>query len=316
MNTRVADAAPPPGSVALVTGGAGFIGSHLCARLAAAGVRVYSASRREHPGNEHFEHKSVDLADFAAVGALLDKVKPDYVFHLASHVQGAPDIQHVLPAFHGNLQTTVNLLTAVAERGCRRFVTTGSFMEPAANVGDITPTSPYAAAKWASAAYARLFHVIYKLPVTTARVFMVYGPGQQDLSKLVPYAIRCLLRGEAPQITSGKRLVDWVYAGDVADGFLRLALAEGALGRSVDLGSGSLIATSDLVALICRLVDPSIGAATGALPDRPMEPTGAARVDESLAAIGWQPQVSLTEGLRRTIDFYRLQELQKAPLRS
>ena len=141
--------AVPPGSVALVTGGAGFIGSHLCAKLAAAGVSVHSASRREHPGTALFRHWSVDLADFAAVGRLLDQVRPDYVFHLASHVQGAPDLKHLLPAFHGNLETTVNLLTAVAERGCRRFVMTGSFMEPTSTPADMTPTSPYAAAKWA-----------------------------------------------------------------------------------------------------------------------------------------------------------------------
>lgn len=298
----------PPGSVALVTGGVGFIGSHLCAKLAAAGVRVHSASRREHPGGEHFRHWSVDLSDFSAVGRLLDQTRPDYVFHLASHVQGAPDLKHLLPAFHGNLATTVNLLTAVAERGCRRIVMTGSFMEPSATPADMTPTSPYAAAKWSSGAYARMFHALYGVPVTTARVFMVYGPGQQDLTKLVPYAIGRLLRGEAPQITSGRRLVDWVYAEDVAEGFLRLALAPAAVGKTVDLGSGSLIATADLVALVCRLVDPSLQAQVGALPDRPMEPTGAAGVEESFNTIGWSPRIGLEEGLKRTIEFYRQQQ--------
>lgn len=302
MNT----AAPmPPGSVALVTGGAGFIGSHLCARLAAAGAQVHSASRREHPGNEHFRHHAVDLSDFAAVGRLLDVVKPDYVFHLASHVQGAPDLKHLLPAFHGNLETTVNLLTAVAERGCRRFVMTGSFMEPSASPADMTPTSPYAAAKFASTTYVRMFHALYKVPVTTARVFMVYGAGQQDLTKLVPYCVLRLLKGEAPQITSGKRLVDWIYAEDVAEGFVRLALADAAIGRTVDLGTGTLISTQDLVATICRLAAPQIAASIGALPDRPMEPTGAADVAGSRALIGWEPRIGLEEGLRRTIEYYR-----------
>lgn len=297
----------PPGSVALVTGGAGFIGRHLCARLATAGMSVHSASRREQPPSDHFRHWSVDLADFAAVTRLLDAVRPDYVFHLASHVQGAPDLKHLLPAFHGNLATTVNLLTAVAERGCRRVVMTGSFMEPAATPGDMTPTSPYAAAKWASAAYGRMFNLLYGVPVTSARVFMVYGPGQQDLTKLVPYTVRCLLRGEAPHISSGRRLVDWIYAEDVAEGFLRLALVDGAIGKAVDLGSGSLIATAELVALICRLVDPTMQPKMGALPDRPLEPTGAAHIEESLRVIGWAPRVGLEEGLRRTIEFYRAQ---------
>ena len=316
MNPAASAPLPPPpavpaGSVALVTGGAGFIGGHLCPRLARAGMAVHSASRREHAGDTHFRHHAVDLADAAAVQRLLDAVRPDYVFHLASHVQGAPDLKHVLPAFHGNLQSTVNLLTAVAARGCRRFVSTGSFMEPTATPGDLTPTSPYAAAKWASGAYGRMFAALYGLPVTTARVFMVYGPAQQDLTKLVPYVIRCLLRGEAPAITSGRRLVDWIYVEDVAEGFLRLALADDAVGRSVDLGSGATIATADLVATICRLVGNGLAPAVGALPDRPMEPTGTADLETSRRLIGWAPRVGLEEGLARTIDFYR--QLERRP---
>ena len=283
------------GAVALVTGGAGFIGRHLCERLAAAGMSVHSASRREHVGAQTLPHWRVDLTDFAAVSRLFDKVGPHYIFHLASHVQGAPDLKHVLPAFHGNLHTTVNLLTAAAERGCRRLVLAGSFMEPTSMPGDETPTSPYAAAKWASAVYGRMFGALYGVSVTTARVYMVYGPGQQDLNKLVPYAIRCLLSGEAPQITSGRRLVDWVYVQDVAEGLLRLALADDAVGRTVDLGSGWMKTTSDLVATICPLMAPSIAPAIGALPDRPLEPTGAARVDE-IGLIGWAPKVSSRKG--------------------
>src|SRR5689334_14009576 len=153
--------------VALVTGGVGFIGGHLCEKLATAGFEVHSVSRREHASTLSLRHWQVDLSDFGAVSRVMKDVKPDYVFHLASHVQGSPDIKHVLPAFHGNLETTVNLLTAVAENGCRRFVTTGSFMEPVGDAGDVIPTSPYAAAKWSSTAYCRLFRAIYKLPIAT-----------------------------------------------------------------------------------------------------------------------------------------------------
>jgi UDP-glucose 4-epimerase len=295
----------PPGSVALVTGGPGFIGSHLCERLARAGIEVHSTSRRDHPGTPRMRHWKADLGDFSAVRRIVDTVRPDYVFHLASHVMGSPDISHVLPTFHGNLQTTVNLLTAIADRGCRRFVMTGSFMEPAGQPGDLIPTSPYAASKWASGAYVRMFRALYGVPVSTARVFMVYGPGQQDRTKLVPYAIRCLLKGEPPSISSGRRLVDWIYVDDVAEGFLRLALAPGAEGLTVDIGTGSLIATVDLVEMICRLANPGIRPLVGALPDRPMEPTGAADIEEARRLINWSAKVGLESGLRSTIEAFR-----------
>jgi UDP-glucose 4-epimerase len=288
-------------SVALVTGGVGFIGTHLCQKLAAQGIVVHSASRREHAGLPGLRHWKVDLSDYRTVKALINEVRPDYVFHLASHVQGSPDKSHILPTFHGNLETTVNLLTAVAEMGCRRFVMTGSFMEPAGHAGDMTPTSPYAAAKWATSAYVRMFRSLYGVPVTTGRVFMVYGPGQQDPTKLVPYTVRCLLKGEQPSISSGRRLVDWIYVEDVAEGLLRLAMEPGAEGQTMDIGSGSMIATVDLVETICRLANPGIRPLVGALADRPMEPTGAADVARTQKLIGWSPRVGLEEGLRRTI---------------
>jgi nucleoside-diphosphate-sugar epimerase len=199
----------------------------------------------------------------------------------------------------------VNLLTALAEQGCKRFVMAGSFMEPSSQEGDIIPTSPYAASKWASAGYIRMFRSLYGLPVTKARVFMVYGPGQQDRTKLVPYSVRCLLKGEPPAISSGQRLVDWIYVEDVADGLLRLAQSPDVDGLTVDLGSGSMIATVDLVEKICQLANPGIRPKVGALVDRPMEPTGAADVARTRELIGWAPRVSLDDGLRMTIESIR-----------
>src|SRR5262245_25715529 len=293
------------GGSALVTGGAGFIGSHLCARLASAGIEVHSASRRQLSPTSLFRHWQVDLSDADATLECVASARPDFIFHLASHVKGAPDLEQVLPTFRGNLQSTVNLLTAAARLGCHRFIMTSSFMEPAAESVGSTPTSPYAAAKWASAGYLRMFRALYGLPVVAARVFMVYGPGQQDDTKLVPYTIKSLLSGVPPRITSGRRLVDWVFVDDVVEGFLRLALRSDVEGLTVDLGSGSMIATSDLVAMICRLMGTDLRPQIGALPDRPLEPTGAADVAATHKLLGWAPGTSLEAGLLRTIASYR-----------
>jgi UDP-glucose 4-epimerase len=299
------DIAAQAGASALVTGGAGFIGSRLCHLLRASGWVVHSVSRRPTgPASAH-QHWQLDLTDAAATQTLVTSTQPDYVFHLASHVWGAPDLAHVLPTFHNNLHTTVNLLHSLAGKGCRRFIVTGSLVEPDARSGESVPPAPYAASKWASSDYVRMFHALYQLPGAIARVFMVYGPAQQDATKLIPYAIGRVLRGEAPEITSGRRLIDWIYVDDVAVGLARMAVAPNIAGRTVDLGSGSLISTAELVEKICELMGARVRPIFGAIPDRPMEPTAAARTDETVRMLGWSPQTSLAEGLRRTIDWYR-----------
>jgi UDP-glucose 4-epimerase len=292
------------GKVALVSGATGFIGSNLCRELQSRGARVHGAGRRNPSGLEAgIEYEPVDLAASGAAGELMRAVRPDFVFHLASHVQGAPDFEHVLPTFRSNLQTTVNLLAAATEVGCERMIVTGSLVEPEAATERV-PSSPYAAAKWASSDYSRMFHALYGLPVVIARVFMVYGPAQQDETKLVPYTIRSVARGEAPEITSGRRQIDWVYVDDVVAGLITLSLAPGLEGETVDLGSGSLITTAELVEMICALMRSAIRPRVGALADRPLEPVRVARVADTTALTGWAPKVSLEEGLARTIGWY------------
>lgn len=301
------------GARALVTGGAGFIGSRLCDLLAAAGWVVHTVSRRATGASSAQRHWPLDLTDAAATRDLVDSIRPDYVFHLASHVWGAPDLKHVLPTFHANLQTTVNLLVALAGTGCRGFVATSSLAEPYPRQADDFPSAPYAAAKSAASDYVRMFHALYQVPGAIARVFMVYGPAQQDRTKLIPYVIERLLRGEAPEISSGRRLIDWIYVDDVVRGLALTALAPGIAGRTVDLGSGTLIATADLVQKICDLMGGKGRPVLGAIPDRPLEPVRAARLEEALRLIGWSPQTSLDEGLERTIAWYRDENERRAP---
>jgi nucleoside-diphosphate-sugar epimerase len=293
------------GQRVLVTGANGFIGSHLSLRLHRDGAEVHGVYRSHPPVSRTHNWWQADLSDLAAVKELFAKARPDVIFHLASHVKGAPDLEHVLPTFHSNLHTTVNLLTVASSSNCRRVILTGSLAEPEPHKGELFPSAPYAAAKSASSAYARMFHALYKLPVLIARVFMVYGPGQRDLTKLIPYSILSLLRGEPPQITSGGRLVDWIYISDVVNGFIALAQAGDVDGQTLDLGSGALVSIRDIVKALTELAAPSLSAQFGILPDRPLEPTRLARTSETLTKIGWRPEVSLAEGLRHTLEWYR-----------
>jgi UDP-glucose 4-epimerase len=264
---------------------------------------VYRSQRPADPGDQHWWQ--ADLSDLAKVRKLVRETRPELIFHLASHVKGAPDLEHVLPTFQSNLQSTVNLLILAAESGCRRIVLTGSLAEPETESGEAFPSAPYAAAKWASSGYARMFHALYKTPVVIARAFMVYGPGQKDLSKLIPYVTLSLLQGKTPKISSGQRLVDWIYVSDVVDGFLALAQTSGLDGETVDLGSGSLVSIRDIVQRLIPLTCKNASADFGALPNRPLEPTRVAKIAETFRRTGWKPQVSLEEGLERTVNWYR-----------
>jgi len=160
-----------------------------------------------------------------------------------------------------------------------------------------------------------MFHALYDFPGTIARVFMVYGPAQQDHTKLLPYVIESALRDDPPDITSGRRLIDWVYVDDVAYGLARMAVAPGVEGRSVDLGSGTLISTADLVNKVCTLAGSAIRPRFGSLPDRPLEPTRVANLEKTEQALGWAPTTSLEDGLRRTIDWHRDQVVSHATAR-
>ena len=319
-NEPAAHANVPPrlqGRKVLLTGASGFIGSHLSRRLLEFGAEVHAISRAQHRSDaRRLNWWQGDIGDMGFTRWLFQELEPDYVLHLASHVMGSPALDHVLPTFRGNLATTVNLLTAAAEYGCTRILLTGSLSEPEPEHGEAFPSCPYAAAKWASSMYARMFHALYGVPAVVARVFMVYGPAQRDQSKLIPYTTITMMQGGVPQITSGSRLVDWIYVADVVEGLVAAMTAQGIEGSTVELGSGSLVSIREIVERIEALVGAGVSASFGTLPDRPHEPVRMADTAGSLLKLGWRPVVTLEEGLARTVAWYRehLGDLESTPL--
>ena len=287
----------------LVTGASGFLGAHLVRALLKAGCRVHAVSRREQTlAAPNLRWWQADLAVAGESERVIAGAAPQVVFHLASLVTGKRELALVLPAFQANLESTVRLLAAAsaAPAGlCRRIVVAGTMEEPDRNSIE-APGSPYAAAKTAATLYTRFFHSLYGTPVVTARIFMVYGPGQADTTKLVPYSILAALRGEAPRLTSGTRPVDWIYIDDVVAGLLAAAEVAGIEGETFDLGSGELVTVRQIVEKICHALaapPPEIGA----LSDRPLEAVRRANIAKSSGRLGWRPTVGLEEGLHRTI---------------
>jgi nucleoside-diphosphate-sugar epimerase len=207
---------------------------------------------------------------------------------------------------------TVNLLTSATELKVERLILTGSSEEPPSGDPDAIPATPYAAAKWASSTYARMFHRLYLTPVVTARIFMTYGPGQ-PFQKLIPYTIRSLLRGEAPKLSNAQRLIDWIYVDDVIQGLLAAAQANDLEGSTLDLGSGSLISVQEIVEQLVHIVKPEIHPSFGALPSRPVGPVRPANVIDSYTRTGWKAVTPLAKGLELTVDWYRMQSASSNP---
>ncbi len=176
--------------------------------------------------------------------------------------------------------------------------------EPRADEGAI-PSSPYAAAKIGASTYARLFHDLYRLPITVARIFMVYGPDQKDEMKLVPYVTRSLLGGESPHLSSGAREVDWVYVEDVARALVCLAERAELAGRTIDVGTGVRTSVHTVVETLQDLVGGEAKAIFDVLEERPRETQPVADVEATLELTGWHAETDLRSGLERTVEWYR-----------
>jgi len=291
------------GKRVLVAGAGGFLGKHLVRRLAHAGAEVFALSRRvPSTTQEGVRWLKADLAELALAKSAFMEIRPEIVYQLCGHPEGGRDLNLVLPTLKSDLLTTVNLLLVAAENPLKRFVTTASLEEP--EQGE-PPTCPYAAAKLANGSYARMFHLLYGVPAVILRPFMTYGPEQPD-TKVVSYIITALIKGGSPQLTSGDRLVDWIYVDDVIDGFLAAATADGAEGHTIDLGTGHLVSIRDVASKLTRLTR-SIGHPVfGALKDRPFERIRRADTSTAQLRLGWQAKVSLDEGLQLTVDWWRM----------
>ena len=307
---------------ALVTGGAGFIGSTLVDRLLADGHAVvgldnYSSGRAgnlqqasQHP---HFECVEADIVT-ADLEALLAETKPEVVFHLAAQIDVRRSVAD--PEFDASVNVigTIRLAEAAREAGVRKIVHTSSggsiygtpTKYPTNESIPTDPASPYAAGKVAGEIYLNTFGHLYGIAASHIAPGNVYGPRQDPHGEAGVVAIfaQALLSGKPTKIFGdGSDTRDYVYVDDVVDAFVRAAGPHGN-GQRFNIGTG--LETS------VRRLHSVIAAAAGAPDDPEFYPPRLGDLKRSCLDVrlaemilGWQPQVKLDEGVRRTVDYFR-----------
>ena len=309
----------PAGRSFLVTGGAGFIGSHIVRRLVAAGAQVrvldaFTTGRRENLADvaDRIELIEGDLVDGAVVRRAVEGI--DYVLHLAALVSVPESVDRPERNFEVNLAGTHTLLLAAHAAKVRRVVFSSSCAvygdHPAPHHEDLTPRSlsPYAAAKQSGEQLCRAFTHVYGLPTVCLRYFNVFGPYQNPrggYAAVIPLFITALLRGERPRIYGdGRQSRDFVYVANVVEANLLACGTKVAVGDVFNIGTGQETNLLELLAILSHLagqrIDPIFAA------PRPGDIRRSyGDITRAMAVLGYRPTIDLASGLRETFDWYR-----------
>jgi UDP-glucose 4-epimerase len=304
---------------ALVTGGAGFIGTALVRALAESGheVRVLddfsTGSRRNLEGVAAMQVIEGDVRDPAAVGQATAGI--DAVFHLAALPSVARSVEDPVRSHSVNVDGTVNVLIAARDRGVERLVYTSSSSVygdtptlPKVEDMPVQPRSPYAAAKLAGEAYCRAFASTYGLRTVALRPFNVFGPRQDPASPyaaVIPRFVTAMLSGQPPVVFGdGRQSRDFTFIDNMVDALIRAAEAgPEASGEVMNIGCGDRITLLDLVAALNELLGADL-APTFTDPRPGDVRDSEASIDRAARLIGYRPTVDVREGLRRTVGWH------------
>lgn len=309
----------------LVTGGAGFIGSHVCEQLLEAGHAVWAfddlndfydpqlkrANLRELQAlAKPFEFVFGDLTDRAAVEELFGSIKFDQVIHLAARAGVRPSLAEPALYQRVNVEGTVNVLEAARRTGAHKLILASSSSVYGVNAkvpfAEADPVfqaiSPYAASKLACEALGHVYHHVYGLDVVMLRFFTVYGPRQRPDLAIHKFA-RLIRTGQpVPVYGDGSTARDYTYINDILAGIR--ACTEREFGYQIyNLGESQTVTLNRLI----ELLEAALGQRARIVrqPSQPGDvPLTCADISKARAQLGYQPQVRIEEGIRRFVDWF------------
>jgi UDP-glucose 4-epimerase len=300
----------------LVTGGAGFIGSHVADRMVADGHDVavvddLSSGRREQvPGAANLYQMDVESRWLDRV---IERERPEAVIHLAAQVSVSRSMREPMFDAQVNVLGSLGLVLACRQHGVRRlvFASTGGAIYgdtevlPTPETFPAWPESPYGAAKLAVEHYLHLFHRLDGFSAACLRFANVYGPRQDPHGEAGVVAIfaGALLEGRAPTIHGdGRKTRDYVYVGDVVEAVA--AAMRGEACGAFNIGTGIETDVNRLYGLIAGAAGSDLAAVHG--PDRPGDvERSCLAIGRATEVLGWRPRVELAEGVALTVDYFR-----------
>ena len=304
-------------SLYLVTGGAGFIGSHLAEALLKRGdtVRIvdnFSSGKQANlrPGAEVIEG---DLADDGVAARAVAGCQ--YVLHEAAVPSVPRSVKDPLGTHRANVEGTMKLLVAARDAGVKRLVFAGSSSTygnsavlPKREDMRAAPITPYALQKYIGEQYCQLFTSLYGLETVTTRYFNVFGPRQSPdspYSGVISLFIKALLAGESPVIHGdGRQTRDFTYVTNVVDGVLRAAAADKVSGEVINIATGGRISLLELVRAIQVILGSKVAPTFSPVREGDVKDSQA-DIFKARKLLGYEPTVPFEEGLRHTVAWFK-----------
>src|SRR5215203_2253724 len=299
----------------LVTGGAGFIGSHLTEELVRRGeqVRVVDSLITGHRKNlahlNGVEFMEGDLADIAVAQRAAQGI--DYVLHQAAIPSVPRSVEDPITSNRANIDSTLNILVAARDAGVKRVVYAGSSSAygntptlPKHEGMPTSPLSPYALQKLVGEQYMQMFTALYGLQTVTIRYFNVFGPRQDPSSPysgVISIFARALLENKAPTIYGdGEQTRDFTYIANVVDGVLRAVTAPNAAGQVINVATGTSISLNRLFSSMREILGSSLQASYGPVRSGDVKDSQA-DIGKAQQLLGYEPCVTFEAGLKKTI---------------
>ncbi|MBI5397752.1 MAG: NAD(P)-dependent oxidoreductase [Verrucomicrobia bacterium] len=297
----------------LITGAAGFIGSHLARLLVQQGHEVHATLLDANDTDRirdllpRLHTVLCNLEHPAEVDACLASVRPELCIHLAWYAVPGKYLNAV--ENFGSLEATLHLARKLAALGCRRFVGIGTCFEyehGGSVLGESSPTKPvslYAACKLSTALVLEQFARLTPMQIAWVRLFYQYGPDEAP-QRLMPHVINSLLQGRKVELTPGEQVRDFLHIEDVASGIA--AVAHSGLNGIVNVGSGQRVTVREIAEKIAAIVSRPDLLAIGARPYAPNDPMFILADNSRLRQnTNWRPRYDLDAGLRQTVEWWK-----------